>query len=178
MILAQRALTRILNACIPVDTRQIFTLNTFEVNSPTRDNITHVYRVVCQLIQVLAEISARQPLSSESSKYVGLAREMKDRPLLALHHLINAFKHDTFQSWSFDSPYLLSSADVFSSIDYEIALCPHPRMKPLESDTAIRIRRTVEKNLPYVSLSVSPYCRKDDSSSDCDDWDIVDEDDM
>lgn len=99
MIVAQRALTRILNACIPVDTRQIFNLNTFEVNSPTRDNITHVYRVVCQLIQVLVEISARQPFSSESSKYAGVAREMKERPLLALHYLVKAFKRDTFQSW-------------------------------------------------------------------------------
>ncbi|VUZ46026.1 unnamed protein product [Hymenolepis diminuta] len=175
MIVAQRALTRILNACIPVDTRQIFSLNTFDVDAPTRDNITHVYRVVCQLIQVLAEISSRQAVSSESSKFVKAARDSRDRPLLALHYLIKAFKHDNFQAWTFDSPYILPSVDVFSTIDYEMAMCPpHTGSNSLKHGIAIRVQRTGEMSTIPSSSSFGMR-NEHDSSSDSEEWDIVNE---
>nr|CDS34692.1 cassette chromosome recombinase b [Hymenolepis microstoma] len=177
MILAQRALTRILNACIPVDTRQIFNLNTFDVNAPTRDNITHVYRVVCQLIQILAEISSRQAVSSKSSKYVEVARESRDRPLLALYYLVKAFEHDNFQSWTFDSPYILPRVDMFSPIDYEMAMYPpHTGSNSLKHGITIRVQRTGK--ISSMPSSGSFSIRNElNSSSDSEGWDIVDEDD-
>ncbi|VDO07981.1 unnamed protein product [Rodentolepis nana] len=174
MILAQRALTRILNACIPVDTRRIFNLNTFDVNAPTRDNITHVYQVVCQLIQILAEISSRQAVSSASSKYVEFARESRDRPLLALHYLLKAFEHDNFQSWTFDSPYILPSVDMLFPIDYEMAMYPRTGSNSLKHGIAIRVQQTrkISSMPPFSSCSMR---NEINSSSDSEDWDIVDE---
>lgn len=99
IIIALRSLTSILNFNFPVDTKHLFQLNIFDVTAPMRDNITRMYKVVDQLIQVIVEIISLQSRSVGTSKYIRDAYSSRLQPLRALYYLSQAFKYDKPQSW-------------------------------------------------------------------------------
>ncbi|CDS40617.1 40S ribosomal protein S16 [Echinococcus multilocularis] len=149
MLLAQRTMAQILDIWTPLDTQRLFRLNIFDNDSPLRDSVTHVYRIVGQVIQLICEVSVHITLSPSSDPLnlqVALStKELREqnRPLLTLHLLAEAFQHDLMKSQLFDGPYYLLRDDIFSSIGYEIALYPRS-LKGQFNPSTVLIRRANE----------------------------------
>ncbi|EUB63658.1 40S ribosomal protein S16 [Echinococcus granulosus] len=149
MLLAQRTMAQILDIWTPLDTQRLFRLNIFDNDSPLRDSVTHVYRIVGQVIQLICEVSVHITLSPSSDPLnlqVALStKELREqnRPLLTLHLLAEAFQHDLMKSQLFDGPYYLLQDDIFSSIGYELALCPRS-LKGQFNPSTVLIRRANE----------------------------------
>ncbi|KAL5971609.1 hypothetical protein TSMEX_000643 [Taenia solium] len=189
ILLAQRTMAQILNIWTPLDTQCLFRLNIFNDDSPLRDSVTHVYRIVSQVIQLIFEVSvsiASSPSDSPNSQVVlpTKALQEQNRPLLKLHLLAEAFQHDFMKSQSFDGPYRFLRGDVFSSIGYEFALCPQSQRGQFNR-SAVLIRRVNEgrtrPGAPVAQVATIGGCVNHDVNSDASeltlmDWEIVSRD--
>ncbi|VDM33697.1 unnamed protein product [Hydatigera taeniaeformis] len=175
MLLAQRTMARILDIWIPLDTQCLFRLNIFDDDSPLRDSITHVYRVVNQVIQLIFEVGVNTAFSSNSlSSQVVLPTKAlleQNRPLLKLHLLAEAFHHDLMKA----------QGDMFSSIGHEFALCPRSH-KGKFNRSSVLIRRVGEGRTrsgvpaakrPTVGGCVTQNLTNDASELTLMDWEII-----
>ncbi|KAL5111332.1 hypothetical protein TcWFU_001243 [Taenia crassiceps] len=184
ILLAQRTMAQILDVWTPLDTQCLFRLNIFDDDSPLRDSVTHVYRIVSQVIQLIFEASVNIESSPSNSLNPQVALREQNRPLLKLHLLAEAFQHDFTKSQAFDGPYRFLRGDVFSSIGYEFALCPQSQ-KGQFNRSAVLIRRAnkgrIRPGTPVAQGTVIGGCVSQDANSDASelvlmDWEIISRD--